>query len=153
MLHDFQPFVNGLVEKVSIHGMGGNDPLWNVVRDTLISYPTTVTTNTFIAAYTTGNGLFTALEIGMHRAERPLGYHFTKCGTPDCASKDRPGHIMGELNANSARIRCKACKWKSKHVKIDDRQQFIRPLHETKAPLLSYHAFPSPPGLSSMFMH
>jgi hypothetical protein len=152
MPHDVQPFVNGLVENVSIHGMGGEDPLWEVVQRTLISYPTTVTTNTVIAIRTAGNGSFISTEIGMHRAERPLGYHFTKCGNPDCQSKDRPGHIWGELkDSNTARIRCRACSWRSKAVKIDQQPFFTR-LHKTKAPLLFYHQFPSPPGLSSMFL-
>lgn len=152
MPHDVQPFVNGLVENLSICGMGGEDPLWQMVRDTLISYPTTVTTNSVIATYSTGNGSFISREIGMHRAERPLGYNFTKCGNPECGSKDRPGHIMGELrDSNTARIRCKACKWRSKNVKIDQ-HPFFTPLHPTKAPLLFYHPFPSPPGLSSTFL-
>jgi hypothetical protein len=150
MPHDVQPFVNGLVEKVAIHGLANEDP-WQIVRDTLISYPTTVTTNTVIAAFATPDG-FEARQIGMHRAERPLGHHFAKCGTPSCRSSDRPGHIMGELkDSNTARIRCKACKWRSKVVKLDD-QSFILPLHRTKAPLLFHHAFPSPLGLSSMFL-
>ena len=152
MPHDVQPFVNGLVEKVAIYGMGSDDPLWRTVCDTVISYPTTVRTNSIIAAYTTGKGLFTAREIGMHRAERPLGYHFTTCGTPNCGRNDRPGHIIGELTDNTARIRCKACKWKSKTVKIGDDHPLIKPLHKTKAPLLFYHSFPSPVGLSSMFL-
>lgn len=160
MPHDVQPFVNGLVEKVAMHGMAtlsrdsapAEDPLWQMVCDTLISYPTTVNTNTVIAIYGIGNGSFISREIGMHRPERPLGFHFTKCGNPDCASKDRPGHILGELrDGNTARIRCKACRWKSQPVKINE-QPFFTPLHKTKAPLLFYHAFPSPPGLSSTFL-
>jgi hypothetical protein len=152
MPHDVQAFVNGIVENVGILGMDGEEPLWRVVKEMLITYPSTVTTNTVIAAYKSGDGLFTAREIGMHRAERPLGYHFTKCGTPSCKSKDRPGHIIGELkDPNTAKIRCKACKWKSKNVKID-KQQFMVPLHKRRAPLLFYHAFPSPTGLSSMFL-
>jgi hypothetical protein len=153
MPHDVHPFVNGIVEKVAIHGMGrGDDPCWEVVKDALISYPTTVTTNSVIAVCSTGDRSFTARAVGMHRAERPLGYHFTKCGNPNCEGKERPGHIIGELkDHNTARIRCKACKWKSKNVKIDG-QPFIRPLHSTKAPLLFYHAFPSPSGLPSMFL-
>jgi hypothetical protein len=152
MPHDVLPFVNGLVERVTIHGMGGEDPLWQMVSDTLISYPTTVTTNTVVALYATGNGSFMAREIGMHRAERPLGYHFDKCGNPQCPSRDRPGHIIGELREfNVARIRCKACRWKSKAVRVDQ-QRFFTPLSKTKAPLLFYHSFPSPAALSSMFL-
>ena len=30
MPHDVQPFVNGFVERLTIHGMGGDDPLWEV---------------------------------------------------------------------------------------------------------------------------
>lgn len=152
MPHDVQPFVNGLVEKVAIHGMGGENALWQMVVDALISYPTTVITNSVVVIYGTGNGSFIAREIGMHRAERPLGFHFTKCGNPHCGSKDRPGHIMGELNnLTTARVHCKACKWRSKYLKIDQ-QEFFMPLHKTKAPLLFYHAFPSPAGLSSVFL-
>jgi hypothetical protein len=152
MPHDVQPFVNGLVERLAIHGMGGNDPMWEFVRDALISFPSTVTTNTVIAAYKTGNGTFSAREIGMHRAERPLGQHFIKCGNPACGGKDRPGHIVGEIrNMSVAKIHCKACKWKSRNVRIDD-HPLITPLHKTKAPLLFYHAFPSPAGLSLMFL-
>jgi hypothetical protein len=147
MPHDVQPFVNGLVEKVAIHGIDAE--IWQTVRDTLLAYPSTVTTNTVIAAYATGNG-FVARAIGMHRAERPLGYQFPRCGISDCPGKDRPGHIIGELREGSARIRCKACKWKSKIVRLDT-QDFFLPLHPTKAPLLFHHAFPSPPGLSTMF--
>ena len=148
---DVHPFVNGLVEKVAIQGMAGVDPLWQVVKETLIAYPTTVSTNTVIAAYTVGDGSFVAREVGMHRAERPLGFHFTSCGTPGCESKDRPGHIIGELRESNARIRCKACKWRSKNVRVD-KQELILPLHETKAPLLFYHEFPSPARLYSMFL-
>jgi hypothetical protein len=149
MPHDVQPFVNGLVEKVAIHGIDGD--IWRIVRDNLIAYPSTVTTNTVIAAYATDSG-FVAREIGMHRAERPLGYHFASCGTADCPSKERPGHILGELrDMTSARIRCKTCKWRSKIVKLEN-QDFFRPLHATQAPLLFHHAFPSPPGLSTMFL-
>jgi hypothetical protein len=151
MPHDVQPFVSGLVEKVAIHGMDGSNPLWEIVRDTLISYPTTVTTNTVIAAFK-HNGVDTAMEIGMHRPERPLGYYFTKCGNSSCKTMDRPGHILGELRDNTAKIRCTACRWKSKGVKIDEDHQLIRPLHKTKAPLLFYHSFPSPPDLPSMFL-
>jgi hypothetical protein len=148
MPHDVQPFVNGLVEKISIHGM--QEDIWETVRDTLISYPTTVTTNTVIAIYRSGTQ-FLAREVGMHRAERPLGYHFSTCGISGCPSKGRPGHIIGELrNQDSARIRCKACLWKSKWVKLD-KQNYITPLHTVKAPLLFYHDFPSPAGLSTLF--
>lgn len=149
MPHDVQPFVNGLVEKVAIHGI--DEEIWPIVRDTLIDYPCTVTTNTVIAAYATDSG-FVAREIGMHRAERPLGYHFARCGTADCPSRERPGHIIGELQKEMtiARIRCKACKWKSRNVKLD-KQSFFLPVHPTKAPLLFYHTFPSPTGLSTMF--
>ena len=152
MPHDVQPFVNALVERLAIHGMGEVDPQWEAVRDTLISFPSTVTSNTVIAAYSSGNGTFTAREVGMHRAERPLGQHIVKCGNPACGSKDRPGHIIGEIRENgTAKVRCKACKWKSKTVKIDD-NPFIKRLHKTRAPLLFYHTFPSPTGLSSMFL-
>jgi hypothetical protein len=152
MPHDIQPFVNRLVERVSIHGMGGEDPLWQMVSDTLIEYPTTVTTNTLIALYATSDGSFNAREVGMHRAERPLGYHFPKCGDPLCTSGVRQGQIIGELkDCNVARIRCKACKWRSKTVRIDQ-QPFFTPLHRTKAPLLFYHSFPSPTGLASIFL-
>jgi hypothetical protein len=147
MPHDVQPFVNGLVAKVSIHGM---QDVWETVRDALISYPTTVTTNTLIVIYRNGTQFF-AREVGMHRAERPLGYQFGMCGNSDCASKQHPGHIMGEYkDRDSAKIRCKACGWRSKWVKIED-QDYIKPLHKVKAPLLFYHDFPSPPGLLSMF--
>ena len=96
--------------------------------------------------------MFTAREISMHRAERPLGLHFIKCGNPACGSRDRPGHIIGEIrDSSSARIRCKACKWKSKNVRLD-KNLFITRLHKTKAPLLFYHTFPSPTGLTSMFL-
>jgi hypothetical protein len=150
MPHDIYPFVNGLVEKVAIHGI--DEDVWNVVRDCLISHPTTVTTNSVIAAYNVGTQ-FTAREIGMHRAERPLGYHFVKCGTARCPSMDRPGHIMGELikDQTAVKIRCKACKWKSKTVMLAN-QTFFLPLHQTKAPLLFFHTFPSPSGLSTMFL-
>jgi hypothetical protein len=151
MPHDVQPFVNGLVERLAIHGMDGDDPLWKVVSETLMSFPSTVITNTVIAAYKR-DGIFGAREIGMHRAERPLGLHFTKCGNPNCGSRDRPGHIIGEIKEGRfARIRCKACRWKSKKVKIDG-HPFITRLHKTRAPLLFYHAFPSPAGLNSMFL-
>jgi hypothetical protein len=147
---DIHPFVNGLVERVATQGMG--DSIWNLVQDSLIAHPTTVLTNTVIAAFLTQTG-FVAREIGMHRGERPLGYHFTQCGRAECPSRQRPGHIMGELmnEQTSARIRCKACKWRSKTVKLAS-QDFFQPLHPTKAPLLFHHAFPSPPGLSTMFL-
>lgn len=151
MPHDVQPFVNGLVEKMAVHGMGGQDPLWQVVCETVISYPATVTTNSVIALYAAGNGSLVAREIGMHRAERPLGHHFMSCGSLDCPGKNRPGHIIGEIRDHAARIRCKACGWRSKWVRIDQ-QAFFTQLHQTRAPLLFYHAFPSPTGLSSMFL-
>lgn len=149
MPHDVYPFVNGVVEKMSIQGMGGEDPLWQAVSDAVISHPTTVTTNTVLATYATPDG-FVAREIGMHRAERPLGYHFKTCGNTTCPTSGRPGHIIGELRDNTARIRCKACLWRSKYVKID-KQNLFTPLHKVKAPLLFYHDFPSPPGLYTMF--
>ena len=151
MPHDVQPFVNSLVERLAIHGMGDDEPQWKAVTETLISFPSTVTTNTVIVAYNTGNRIFTAREIGMHRAERPLGQQFIKCGNPACGNMDRPGHIVGEIRETNVRIRCKACKWKSKGVKIDD-NPFITRLHKTRAPLLFYHTFPSPAGLNSMFL-
>lgn len=147
MPHDIQPFVNGLVEKVSIHGM---QDVWETVRDALIAYPTTVTTNTVIAIYRTGTQFHTC-EVGMHRAERPLGYPFGKCGNLECPSKQHLGHIISEhRDLEIVRIRCKACGWKSKWVKLEN-QDYIKPLHKVKAPLLFYHDFPSPPGLLSMF--
>lgn len=149
MPHDVQPFVNGLVERIAIHGLEDQDP-WKLVEETLISFPTTVTTNNVIAAFATGDG-FKARQIGMHRAERPLGCFFPKCGMVDCKSKERPGHIIGELRDQSrARIRCRCCGWRSKWVKLEN-QTFISPLHKVKAPLLFFHQFPSPPGLFSMF--
>ena len=152
MPHDVQPFVCRLTERIAIHGMDGVDSVWGMVRDTLISFPTTVTTNTVIAAYRE-QGSVMAKEVGMHRGERPLGYHFKKCGNPSCPSQDRPGHIMGEVRSpHIYRIRCKACKWKSGNVRVDDSNPYIRPLHETRAPLLFYHPFPSPAGLTNMFM-
>lgn len=151
MPHDVQPFVNGLVENVAIFGMGGNDPLWQVVSNTVISFPTTVTTNTVVAIYRAVNGSIISKEIGMHRAERPLGLYIVNCGNPDCTNKNIPGHIMGELEKGVARIRCKTCKWKSKKVKVADNSSVITPLHTTKAPLLFYHTFPSPAELNSMF--
>jgi hypothetical protein len=124
--------------------------VWETVCDTLIAYPSTVTTNTVIAIYRSGLQFF-AREVGMHRAERPLGYQFVKCGKPDCASKGRPGHIIGELrDLDAARIRCKACGWRSKFLKLEN-QSYITSLHKVKAPLLFYHDFPSPPGLSTIF--
>jgi hypothetical protein len=148
MPHDVHPFVNGLLETIAIHGI--NEDIWPVVRDTIIAYPSTVTTNTVIAAYTTDTG-FVAREVGMHRGDRPLGYHFAKCGTNDCPSQERPGHIIGELRELTVRIRCKGCKWKSKNVKLEN-QPFFKPLHSTRSPLLFHHEFPSPPGLSTMFL-
>lgn len=150
MPHDVHPFVNGLVENVATQGIG--EDIWVAVRDTLIEHPTTTKTNTVIAAYATDGG-FTAREVGMHRSERPLGYNFARCGNPDCPGKERPGHISGELlNGQSmVRIRCGACSWKSKKVKIQN-QSFINPLHPTLAPKLFYHTFPSPPGLATMFL-
>jgi hypothetical protein len=146
MPHDVQPFVNGLVEKISIHGM---QDVWETVRDALIAYPTTVTTNTVIAIYGSGPQFF-AREVGMHRAERPLGHQFAKCGQAHCPAKERPGHIIGELNnRDSVRIRCKACGWRSKWVNVDN--PFTPQLHKLKAPLLYYHDYPAPAGLSNMF--
>jgi hypothetical protein len=72
MPHDVQPFVNAFVEKVSIYGI---KDIWETVCRGLIEYPNTVSTNTIIAAYRCGIQ-FLAREVGMHRAERPLGYHF-----------------------------------------------------------------------------
>ena len=110
MPHDVQPFVSGLVEKVAIHGIYGD--VWQMVHDALIAFPTTVTTNTVIAAYRSGTQ-FLAREVGMHRAERPLGCHISNCGRPDCPSKGRPGNIIGEHRSLvEARIRCKSCKWR-----------------------------------------
>ncbi|KAF8219881.1 hypothetical protein L208DRAFT_1382843 [Tricholoma matsutake] len=57
--------------------------VWETVRDALIAYPTTVTMNTVIAIYRTGTQFHTC-EVGMHRAERPLGYPFGKCGNLEC---------------------------------------------------------------------
>lgn len=134
MPHHVHPFVNGLVEKITIHGMDGEDPIWQTVRDTVISYPTTLETNTIIAGYMQ-QGTFVSREIGMHRGDRPLGYHFKKCGNANCEGKNRPGHIMGESRGpHTYRIRCKACKWKSGAVTINNSHQFIRPLHEKKPP-------------------
>ena len=70
MPHDIQPFINGLVKKVGIHGM--DEDIWQTVCDSVIAYPSTVMTNTVIAAYATNSG-FIAREIGMHRAEWLLG--------------------------------------------------------------------------------
>lgn len=149
MPHDVQPFVNGLVEKIATNGVQKED-LWKLVEETLISFPTTVTTNTVIVAFATEDG-FVARQIGMHRAERPLGCFFPKCGLVSCKSKDRPGHIIGELrDGSSARIRCKCCGWKSNWVRLES-QAYISHLQKTRAPLLFYHAFPSPAGLLSMF--
>jgi hypothetical protein len=142
MPHDVQPFVNGLVEKVAIYGMGGEDALWQMVCDVVLSYPTSVTTNSVIVIYGTGNGRFNVREIGMHRAKRPFGYYFTKCGNGNCSRKDCPGHIIGELrDPNTIRIQCKACRWKSKTVKIDQQPFFM-----------AVHKFPSLPGLFSLFL-
>jgi hypothetical protein len=147
--NDVRPFVNSLVEKIAIFGVENQD-LWKVVQETLIAFPMTVKTNTVIAAFATGDG-FMARKIGMHRAERPLGCLFVKCGAANCESKNRPGHIIGELkDQRMAKIRCKSCGWKSKWVKIDN-QEIISRLHKTRSPLLFYHEFPSPPGLSSLF--
>lgn len=149
MPHDVEPFVNGLVQNVGIHGMG--EDIWDVVRDSVISFPDTVKSNTVIAVIAKDDGFY-AREIGMHRKERPLGYDFTQCGNPVCPSMNRRGHINGELrDLTVARIRCKTCKWKSRSVRVVN-HPLIKPLHETRAPLLFYHAFPSPAGLSSMFL-
>ena len=51
MPHDVQPFVNGFVEKVAIHRMGGENALWQMVVNALISYPTTVITNSVVVIY------------------------------------------------------------------------------------------------------
>ena len=148
MPHDIQPFINGLVETISIHGM---EDIRETACHTLIAYPTTVTTNAVIAMYRSSTEYF-AHEVGMHRAERPLNYQFVRCGTANCPSEDRPGNIIGELqDLEAARIRCKACKWKLRFVKLNA-QPFIKPLHKTKAPLLFYREFPSPPGLHAMFL-
>ncbi|KAF8230869.1 hypothetical protein L208DRAFT_1378362 [Tricholoma matsutake] len=104
MAHDIQPFVNGLVERVAVHGING-DP-WETVSETLVAFPTSITTNTVIAICKTTSG-FTASQIGIHRAEQPLGYAFTKCGTANCPSKGHPGHMIGELKDDAVRIQCK----------------------------------------------
>ncbi|KAF8221757.1 hypothetical protein L208DRAFT_1529453 [Tricholoma matsutake] len=148
MAHDIQPFVNGLVERVAVHGINV-DP-WETVSETLVAFPTSITTNTVIAICKTTSG-FTASQIGMHRAEQPLGYAFTKCGTANCPSQGHPGHIIGELKDDTVRIQCKTCKWKSKFVKLDS-QSFFTWLNKGKAPLLFRHVFPSPDGLSTMFL-
>jgi hypothetical protein len=150
MPHDVQPFINGLVEKVAIHGMSGEDPLWQAVCDAVISYPTVVATNTVIALYTAGNGSFVSRAIGMHRAERPLGHHFIACGKPGCPSRGNPGHMMGEIKDYSAKIRCRACGWRSKWVRIDEQDVFT-PVHKTRAPFLFYHTYP-PTALESAFL-
>jgi hypothetical protein len=146
MPHDVQPFVNAFVEKVSIYGI---KDIWETVCRGLIEYPNTVSTNTIIAAYRCGIQ-FLAREVGMHRAERPLGYHFPNCGKPGCPSKERPGHIIGELSDGRAKIRCKACGWKSRNVKVGD-MLYFKQVHKVKAPLLFYHDFPSPSGLLTTF--
>jgi hypothetical protein len=152
--HDVQPFIIALVEKVGIYGM---KDIWEMVSDTLIVYPTTMTTNMVIAIYRSGTKLH-AWEVGMHQAERLLGYPFLQCGNLRCRGLNLPGHIMGELARKNneegisvqAKIRCKACRWKLKSVKLD-KQSFFMPLHKVKAPLLFYHDFPSPQGLPEMF--
>lgn len=149
MPHDVQPFVNGLVVQIAIHGMGD---IWTAVSNALISYPTAVQHNSLIAIYRSGPQLL-AREVGAHRLERPLGFHFTKCGRRSCLSKDRPGHVVGELNNSRVRIRCKACSWRSGWMLLEQLEKnghFI-PLHKTRAPLIFYHHFPSPAELSALF--
>ncbi|KAF8221747.1 hypothetical protein L208DRAFT_1382120 [Tricholoma matsutake] len=64
--------------------------VWETVHDALIAYPTTVTTNTVITIYRTGTQFHTC-EVGMHRAERPLGYPFGKCGNSECPNARHVG--------------------------------------------------------------
>jgi hypothetical protein len=146
MPHDVQPFVNGLVEKVSINGI---DNIWDMVRETILQFPNTVTTNSVIAVYQEKTG-HTAREVGMHQAHRPLGYTFQLCKMPDCRSAGNPGHIMGEFKDDAAKIRCTVCGWKSKWLKLEN-QPYIAQLHKARAPLLFFHNFPSPAGLATMF--
>ena len=68
MPHDVQPFVCRLTERIAIHRMDGVDSVWGMVRDMLISFPTTVTTNTVIVAYG-HQGSVVVNEVRKHRGE------------------------------------------------------------------------------------
>ena len=145
--HDVQPFVNGLVERITTQGMV-EGKVWKTLEDMLVAYPATLRQNSVVALYWKAPGEIgpdvVTQEVGAHRVERPLGYNFKHCGRPLCPAKEVPGHVTGELLDGRFRITCRACMWKSKWrnlAEVESQLGFKR-LNKNLAPLIFYHQFP-----------
>lgn len=165
MPHDVEPFVNGLAERIATQGMAvttktgehssqGTPNIWATITDVLLAYPTTVDQNSLVVMYRSEeDGEIQSREVGAHRVERPLGFHFTRCGFRGCPSMNASGHIRGDLFQDRIQITCKACGGRSGRKTIEDieKKEYFTRLHRTRAPMLFYHGYPAPAGIWDYF--
>lgn len=125
---------------------------WSTVEAMLLAYPTTLRNNSLVAMYRSGSQR-QVREAGAHRVERPLGFYFSRCGRRGCPAGEKPGSIIGDYRNERVRISCKTCTWRSRWISLEEleRKQYFFRLHPTLAPMIFYHDFPAPAGISDLF--